>query len=470
MPKAIFNGQGGLSKINRNQDSKYSVGDSIDPFRDLGYIKPSFTKTSVGTPNAIIKDIARRTDTTALAINAGIIYYIKDKVFDDYDGATFPYSPSALGDGLDLVFYPNTNKLIYIGKAKAGQAVFTDPTVTLDDDHLSTIPNGADDFSASQDNRPYVIWNNYLLIGDGRYVVKFDGQTSEVYTAQYFDVGEGFVINSLFVYSGYLGIVCKPTVGDYQSQILLIDGSSATAAVRRFTVNEKITVAKNEGTNLFFFTEDLTGKGWIKQMGQDGLDNDSAVELRFENASTGELESFAAPTRHSEVDIYDNKLAFASSGYVFVLGNGIISKPFKPTGTTITAIKLADSGNLYVASYTTTTYYFEVFSTGNSTATLKFPYKDSGQKIMINYVKYYFKPLVSGDSATVGLEIDYGTSVTLKDSLDASTIAYATDGAITSKKFKIAKECFSFRPTLTWTAGGNSLSYVVVDYSYINDI
>jgi hypothetical protein len=476
MSKLIFEGKS-LTIINRNQDGKYAVGDSIDPFRDLGYIKPSFTKTSVGTPDATIKDVARRNSTMAFAINAGKIYEIKNQVFNitDYSGtfavgSTPGYVPTGLGNGASLVFYPNADNMYYIGKDKLGKTVFTDPTCSMVDDYLTL--SGASAFSASTDFRPHAIWNGFLMIGDGRYLVKFvdpfGGGGFGTFTMQYFDIGVAFTIVSLFTYSGYLGMVVKPISGDYQSEIILIDGSSATAAVKRFTVDEKVTVAKNFGNSLVFFTEDIAGKCWIKQMGSDGLDNENAIEIRLENASTGALESFSAPTRYSEVDVYDNKVAFAAGSYVFVLGNSILSKPFKPTGTTITAVKLADNGNLYVASYTGTTYYFEVFSTGNSTAVLKYPYHDFGQNVRINYLKYFFKPLVSGDALTAGLEKNYGTSVSL--GMGANNISYTKDGVITSKRFDLKEICHSVRPILSWVTGGASLSYVECDYSEVDDI
>jgi len=77
--------------------------------------------------------------------------------------------------------------------------------------------------------------------------------------------------------------------------------------------------------------------------------------------------------------------------------------------------------------------------------------------------------LVASDSVTPTLDIDYGTSVTLSDPRGNATISYTLDGAVTSKRFNVKRDCHAFRPAISWTAGGVSFSKIVIDYDFISD-
>lgn len=479
MPKVIFNAQNGLSQSNRNEDGKYSVGDLIDQFLDWGYLKPSYSGTTItGSLASTVRDMAD-IGTTTWVIDDNKLYSIVTGALN----VNRDFSGSSIGTGLGLVNYTTHvggsdaahtfNGLFYIGTAKAGLYYYSSGD-HYDDDWLNSVPANTVPFVSTE--HPYIIWKGLLMIGDGQYLIKFDGQTGDngTYTAQYFDVGVGWYIKSLFKYQDWLGIVVRDQY-DVYSDIILIDGSSATQAVKRVSVKEKVISGVNLNNDLIFITQDLNGKCWLKSLGDNGLE--PIQDIKFENKTTSStFDTFSAPTRFSELDVDDNKMAFGckvgTTPFVFVYGrnklgqNNIINKKYSPTGQTITLVKNC-GGALYIGSYTGTNYYLQKFSTGSSVSTLKLPFKDYGQKVRINYVKYYFKPLVASDSMTAGLEIDYGTSITLKDNNNVSTIAYATDGAITSKKFNVGRDCFSFRPTLNWTAGGTSLAFVVCDYDFL---
>jgi hypothetical protein len=103
---------------------------------------------------------------------------------------------------------------------------------------------------------------------------------------------------------------------------------------------------------------------------------------------------------------------------------------------------------------------------GNNTATYKAGYTDFGQKVRINYMKVYFKPLVSGDSITVGLDTNYGTSIPLGNS---GVVSFATDGAVTSKRFDVKPMCHAYRPTISWVSGNVAISKIVIDYDFVDD-
>jgi hypothetical protein len=496
MAKAIFQAQEGLSFSNRNEEGKYSVGDLIDPFRDWGYLKPALSGTTItveSVAGGTFKDIARYSSTISYAITATKLHQISSGVLNtaspwNVSGAGYAFT--GIGNGISVVQYVAKvggvldTLTFYIGETKAG--MYQTPT-TFDDDWLNTIPASAAVFSHTGTGveHPYTIWKNMLFIGDGRYVVRYDGQTGDngTYTAQYFDVGWQWLVKGFFKHENYLGILVRGVYSPELSEIILIDGSSTTEAVRRIQINEKISSGVNLGNTLVFIAEDMSGKCWIKELGEKGLE--PIIEIRIENATTiGTLDTFSAPTRFSEIDIYDGKIAFGcktgTTSFVFVFGRKdgsspyILSKPFSVSGQTITCVKWIDSGTLYVGSYTGTTYYLQKFTTTNATsAVLKFPFKDLGQKVKINYIKYYFKStgtnngLASSDNLTAGLDIDYGTTVTL--GIGTGNISYTKDGAVTSKKFIVGTQCHAFRPTLTWTEGGTAISKICVDYSFISD-
>lgn len=477
MAKAIFQNNKGLSRSNRNDDNRYSVGTLIDPSRDPGYLRPAFSGTAItATLESSVRDMAYYL-TTPWVIDTKELYSIVTGAATSQRD----FSGSGIGTGLGLVSYKTHvggsdsahtfEGLFYIGTIKAGLYYYAGGD-QFDDDWLSSVPASATAFSDASAH-PHILWNGYLIIGDGQYIVSFDGQTGDngTYTDKYFDVGNGWYIKSFFKYLNYLGIVVRDQY-DTSSDILLIDGSSTTEAVKRVSVKEKVIAGANLNNELVFVTQDLNGKCWLKSLGDNGLE--PIIDIKFENASTSSTyDIFSAPVTDKEIDIYDNKLAFSckvgTTPFIFVFGKDaggetyITTKQFAPTGQNITVSKTIN-GVFYIGSYTTTSYYLQAFTTGNATATLKYPFKDFGQKVRVNYVKVYFKPLESGDSITVGLDTNYGTSTSL------GTISYATYGAITEKRFELKKFCHAFRPTVSWTSGGTAISKIIVDYDFVDDI
>jgi len=139
-------------------------------------------------------------------------------------------------------------------------------------------------------------------------------------------------------------------------------------------------------------------------------------------------------------------------------------------------LKSAFWGRFYVGmdNAADSKYYLYKNEGNTADATYRGNYKDFGQDVQVNYVKLYFKALASGDSITPTLDVDYGTSVTLKaiKGTANSVASYTADGAITSKKFvppRGKQKCHAFRPVIATWAGAVSVSKIVIDFSYIND-
>ena len=467
---------GGLSTSNRNNDNQYAVGDLVDPFRDWGYLKPALAGSalSVTIIDGQILDMAYYSSTISY-LGAGVKVHKLDTGALVNTGV-FPYTvTTAAPTVMGTVLYSHkvggtiVNSLFYIQNLEVGRY---DLASTFDDDWMKNVPASGAQLTTSSFH-PYTLWNGHLIIGNARYVARYDGQTGDngTFTAQYFDCGDGFAVYGFFKYLDYLGIIAFKN--QTSSDIILIDGSSATQAIKRITVNKGVRVGANVNDTLLFLTEDIAQKGWLEELGSNNLD--PLFETRFENKDTaGTFDTYRSPNDFRTTDIYDNKLAFAPlSNRVFVIGKKdtnspfIFTKPFISAGTTISCIKWIDAGTLYIASYTGATYYLEKFTTGNAAATLKYCFKDMGQKVKINYVEFYFKKLVASDSLTAGIETNYDTANTL--GIGTGNISYTKDGAVTFKKFIKSINCHSFRPTVIWGAGGTSIAKVVVDFSYISD-
>lgn len=460
MAKTIFQGRNGLSSSIKNENDKYSVGAGIDPFREWGFLKPAVSGTTI-TPTggwdayAIhgIVDITK-TYNGIFAISEKKIWSIDTSTnvatsVHDVSGATvfsriIAY-PAKIGGTLDIdatFFFYGTSGGRYDGS-------------TWSDGVLST---GAVD--------EVYIWQNYLMLAAGQYIHRFDGGTGDngTLTSNWFNVGTNWEIKSFFSYYNYLGVVTY-NVFSLEYQILLLDGSSTTLPVKRIATSDIIYGSHNINNDIIFDTS--TG---MKTLGDNGLENIN--NLISENpTSIGTLTSYRNPTSVIVSGKHNNIIHTSFTNKTMGFGRKdnnnpyIISDLYTPTGDNITMIKSC-GGLLFVGSFTAAggAQHLQYFSTGNSTATFKYPFKDFGQKVRINSVEYFFKPLASGNTATAGLDIDYNTAITLKDNSNASTIAYATDGAITHKKFNVGRDCYSCRPTLSsWT--GMSLAYAVVDYT-----
>jgi hypothetical protein len=141
----------------------------------------------------------------------------------------------------------------------------------------------------------------------------------------------------------------------------------------------------------------------------------------------------------------------------------------------IKAIKNVSQDRVYIsvangANYSVQRYGYD--QTKSTNAVWKGLWTYLGRKVRINYIKYYFKPLSSGDSVTPRIELDNGGTselYTLRDPRSNSTISYTNDGAVKSKKFNVNRDCYAFKPCLYFDGGGVAFDRIVIDYTYIED-
>jgi len=370
-----------------------------------------------------------------------------------------------------------------------------DLSSTFDDDWGSTVPTGA---GALQDApHPVIEWNSYMWIGNGQYLAKFDGQTGDnVGNGQYlakFDgqtgdngtleltklnLGQGWEITSVFPTRNFIGICAwKKQYGSNEiyrteSKIFFFDGTSTTYLYAIPVAENKIMASFNDNGTILIWTKGRDLALSLHYLTENGLERIKRLKIPISGTST-----YFDHIYPNAIDIFYNKTVFGTRYIICSYGANETGKdkaftvPYGCAGVgndLIGVVKTVAWNRIYISWYDSTNskYYLLKAATGNSTrATYRGNYKDFGQKIRINYVKFYFRPLVTSDSVTVSIDTDYGTANTL------GTITQASDGTgAISKRFNKIITCHSFRPVISWTAGGVAFSKIVVDYDFIGDL
>jgi hypothetical protein len=485
MAKKIYSQFIGTGKGNRNlKEWELSVAEDISIDRDFGYLRPFYGATSVNNTDELsgyIRDIERGSDTASYAVDGTKLHQINSGNIRK----TSPFPHTGASPTSVALYNHNKNGLFIMGVFYLGSSGGHFYGNVFDDDYLNSVPVGALPFEDSSIH-PHKIWMSNLMIGDGRYVIKYDGTDGNDGTIypKYFDVGKQWIIRDFFNMSTTLGIITRAYYTEYLSEVVFIDGSSGVNAVRRITIKENITACIPYLGDIIVFTRDTNNTGFIKRLTSNGLE--TLWKLETENTSSGSMEKYIPPISFGYRDYYEDKIIFTvQAGFTSkIMLFGKTEDKFSFTtlatlqGAYPAACKNIDSEDIFASSYTlgaTNTYYLQKFVSGSvvnaysTSAVAKMGYADMGQKIRVNYIKFYFKPLVSGDVVTPTIEADYGTSWTLTDPKGNTTISYANDGAITSKKFNVKRDCHAFRPAIAWSSGGTAISKIVVDYTFLKD-
>jgi len=384
----------------------------------------------------------------------------------DFDGSSHYYYAITGADKVyKLAVYAisGTNYLLYAWRdtGTKGDVGIYNLTDTFNDDYLSTdVGSGA---AALQDAR-------------------FDGP-NDTWNATKLDLGQGWEVTKLFPTQSYLGICAwkkAATSGERtETRVFFWDGTSDSFNYWVPIGDNKISTAFNKDGQIILFTHGRDLAATLREMTQTGADK----IRKLKTSISGTIDYFTVP-RQNAVDTFGNRIIFGTDYLVWSYGQEERGQPMaitipwgvaSATNSTVGAVKTVQTNKAYISySYVDESqaqkYCLLKARTGNSPrATYKGIYTDLGQKARVNYVKFYFKPLESGDSVTPTLNVDYGTSVTLTDPNGNTTISYANDGAITSKKFWVKKDCHAFRPEISWTSGGVAFSKIVIDYDFIND-
>ena len=501
MPKKIYNNWlGGLTSysLNIGKEGSYAEARDVDPHRKPGFIVPGWaesnkTSSSGGVLAGLISSAVVDPDSTDFyAISATKVYKLTNAGTSFVNDANWPHAvPTAEDDRVDkeVFFYNvgNTSYLFYIMDTDIGRCDVSGPTFI--DDYL-TNASYLNASALSDAPHPTIEWKTYRWIGDGRYLHKFDGQDGtygswDSGTNYPLDLGEGWEITTLFPTRNYIGICAwyKHSPGPTyktRARVFFWDGVSADYNYSIPIEDNKIISALNDNGRVYLVTEGRELGSVLRRLTEAGDIPLRHLKTFVSGAVTSFSNSQTVTNYRNTIDIFQNRVLIGATSttrnMIFAFGSPDVTFPealIQPyscsddpsSGGAIGFVGHLMKGSIYVSAYDGTNYYWMRFTGSySSNALLKERYTETGQKIRINYVKFYFQPLVSGDDVTVSLETDYGTSHSL------GTITYSTDGAITSKRFNKIITCHAFRPVIQWSSGGTAFSRIVIDYDFISDV
>jgi len=481
---------GGLSVYSENlgDPGMYAEARDMDPHRNPGFVMPGSTETELATSAATLAGLITGAtmdpdSANTFAIDGGKLYK-----FTAFGGTITSDGnwPHTVTNGEDVVFYHigAARKLLYIQDLDIGMSVPVTPT--FDDDWGSTVP--ADGAALTTGPHPKLVWDDGILyIGNGRYLCSLDGQTGAngIMNTEALDLEPGWVITSLFPTRNFIGIcawrkMASGTSYQSESRVFFWDGVSPTFNYWIPVEDNIITSSLNLNGVVYLMTEGRGRGSVLRELTTSGAEQ--IRSLKFDKAGSFKeyFNSGTITTYPNVLSTFDNKLLIgavcaAYQNAIFAYGSVdpkypiILTQPYSSTHTPAAGnmgfVGQLFKGSVYASFYDGTTYYWSRFYTGGSTnALLKGLYKELPEKCKVNYVKFYFKTLVDGDSVTVTVDSNYGTSNAL------GTITFTTDGAVTSKRFdKPSISGHAFRPVLNYTAGSVAFSKVIIDYSPFGD-
>jgi hypothetical protein len=500
MKHIISNFEAGLSTSEKNApENTYLEGTGIDLYRDIGYLKPGNTFSTItksdDTPQIIdgaIQDICTN-NLEAFFLSDTKIFKLKNIIGstfdDDFDGGgNYGYTIPDAANAYKLILYDigGDTYLMYSYRkgatdSYAGDVGTYNLSDTFNPDYLSTdVGTGAAALEGDIAMRgpiDMMEWKSYLYICHGQYVGRLDG-ANEVWDATKLDLGDGWEVTKLFPTQHYLGICVwkKYTThvlgADYRTEarIFFWDGSSTDWSYWIPISDNRVDTAINNNGDVLLLTSGSDYSSTLARLGEFG--SSALRKLRLKK-KTGTVYHRDIPVNN--IDIKGNRILFGSRRHVFSYGREEIGQPESFTcpniggsSGAITALKQVSYWDMFVChtrAGSPDVHYISKLS-GDSTASYRANYIDAGQLVQINYVKVYTKRLSSGDELEIELEINNN----LDDLVELGTMSFTKDGAVTSKIFRHKHPiCHSFRPAIYWKGGGVAISKIVIDYDYIQE-
>ena len=505
---------GGLSYSDKGgPGSSYFAGSEVNPvqaypFGYYNYLVPERVPTNIDGMSAVTDLIVAmqldpNTDNNYIAYgvgNAGKFYKVRSTLPEYVSGGgSWPYQISAGVDGYhggsavggdDLLNYKigTTDYMLYSWDTDVSGSVGTfNLETTFDDDFMALSAAGAGMLSAAVPHPMIEGDNGNVYIGNGNKLSSFDGQTGTygTYTSNCLDLPVGMEITSLFKVNDYLGITAwKKMIAsglNTKSYVYLWDYVSESFNQVIPIDDNKITSSFNHNGTVYLFT---TGrdKTFLKR-----LDSGGVKTIKRLHYITSSIDSWSLnPPKNKAVETMGSRVYFGTDGgynCVFSYGNEfedmnkstVLNYMISGTNGNIGMIKPYYTNKMYFSDYNGDgVYHLKKYDAGtnaySTTAYWAGLFTDFGQKVRINYIKYFFKPLASGDILTPTISLDYGTAIALSDPVGVATITYSEDGAITSKRFNVKRDCYTISPRLAWTGGSATVQKIEIDYSPISDI
>ena len=499
MKKVYNNFIGGISYYDRNApDNQYYEGIEIDPHRGGGYLQPGWllgTVNTTGVVNARISDILVDPGTNdAYFCDDDRLYHMTSILTEAWDadfdgGANKYYAIGTSNQVYKLATYAvsGTTYLLYAWRntgTSGDVGIHTLGSNTFNDNYLST-DVGTGNAALADAPIDMMEWKTYMYIGHGQYVGRFDG-ANDTWDATKLNLGADWEVTKLFPTQNYIGICAwkKHTSGSSyrtESRVFFWDGTSDNYTYWIPVEDNTILNAFNNNGEILLLTYGRDFAVTLRRLTDKGTEK----IRKFKTSIAGTSTAFGPTTVGSRfgMDGFGNRVLAGVKYLVWSYGGEEEGQPKAITipwgqaavvSSEIPVIKTVLYNKVFIsyADHTNSKYYILKANTGNSTrATYRGGYTDFGQKVRVNYVKFYYKPLVASDSVTPTLDVDYGTSWTLSDPKGNATITYTNDATdnLTSKKFNVKRDCHAFRPVIDWGAGGVAFSKIVVDYDFIED-
>jgi hypothetical protein len=504
MSQKIFSTFLGLGDSDRNlPEGQFYAGRDIDLYRDYGYMRPGFLHTDIadiGLVSGVIDIIYDSAGSFAYLLTDGAKIHCINTANDtdvgvSFNGGTANYvSIAGMSEAKGIISYSGTDSayrayIFYTGTANniAMAPIGTNNWSTLDADWGSTVASGGATLNAGR--RDAMEWRSFLWYTNGRYLGKLDTYSNPaVAVPQFYDLGADWSSDRLFQTNNYLGIVASKISSTFipgvrnpnPCRVYLIDLAGNLQKIIDLENISQVHAVHNDNGTILMFCDNGSGQHIIATLQDEGLGKLKVIQ----HDVGGAMIPLTSPQSSSNISFYKNNILFGTrqasglvgGSFIMSYGRKSVYDEFQlacpmslsiVNSSQVSSIKQLTSNKFYVGYFDGTNYKLGLFKENYSTtASYKAGYVDFSQKVKVNYVEVFFKTLVTNDSITVGLDVDYGTSKTL--GIGTGNISYTKDGAKTSKKFtNLGFQCHAFRPTITWGAGGVAISKIVIDYTFI---
>jgi hypothetical protein len=414
---------------NKNQAAEITSVDMTDP----SFITQGLALADVDTetdPTGIIKGITRYVTSAdkAYGISATKIYEIQES------SLTEKSPDSAITGGEDIVLYGN--ELFWSHDTDIGKA--DNPWGNANENWWTDVAGGSALTSGKTHQLLVAGTTGLLTVLNGSVVASWDGSTAtdSAFDSQDTDIE---LVSQVYNQNRFWFAGNKPNAsGRNESSIFVWDGNSSSWQ-NEINVGGKIgALWVKDGITFVFYTKNLSQT--VCTLGY--IDGTRIVDVANYSGSLPE---------YYQVCNYEDFILWASGTDLMAWGGGdlnINTRIFKlgtcgagglgnPFGTPITAAS-------------NTLKKFSGYATSCGWKSLLFDCSKSERRSKLDEVRFYFEKLASGAKVEFTLKNNQATS------LKTGSISFASDGAITTKKFNLSCLSENFRVELDWSKGSAS--------------
>jgi hypothetical protein len=515
MPKIVINDfSGGLSQSSRlGAKNQFYMGNGVDLYENPGFMTPGWTQTNITLTSLTAGKHAREIIMDNVA-SVGYVFTDDTKAYvfsapstntlsTNVDGASNTYvsitnmSADMKGIIYTAMYNGSLRRSLFLAYNTVGEIAVVNmgqanpySAGNLDKTFLATrLSASALDNTGARD---VIEFQGYLFFTNGEYVAKYDGSVGNygTWTAQWFDLGVGWSADCFFITGNYLGVCAsknKSANGMSDCRIYILDGSSGTAAIKIIPVPylNNINGAINKDGNIYIFGEAKNKNDSIGILGNTGF-----KEIYRPQIETNGFIRYIGSGNKNTINVIEDLVTFGlginnkvTDGVPVIMAidkNNKVSMPFSMGQSSngsyyVYSAKLMQNTKLYVSFADGTNNFCSLDRGAGCAAVWKGLFYDFGERVRLNYIKFYYKIIGSGDTVTPVLSLDYGLkdgsgniiTTPMKDPRGNTTISGTNDAGTTTKRFNLnGVECHAIRPELTWTATSIlQISKIVIDYS-----